>query len=118
MEQDAIQSKKSLFNDAILKHLEFFKCLYDEINQEYYDRDTYREEIYGNIISFMGRHDRWLNCRLVCKSWNKMVYNKYWIFTNHLTLQQAHNLNPGMFCIVTSLFVFYVPFCDNLYVIR
>ena len=88
-----IMAKKKYFNEATIKHVEFFRNLYDEVyrNKNMENQDP-RKDIYGNIISFMGRHDRWLNCRLVCKSWNDLVYNKYWIFTPHLSMEQANKL--------------------------
>lgn len=55
-----------------------------------------RGDIYGVIMSFMGRHDRFLHCRLVCKLWNKLVYDQYWIYPSNLSRQQINALRPGM----------------------
>eukprot|EP01083_Nonionella_stella_P210473 761935_1 len=87
-------NKLNIFTKSILKQEEFFKCLQDEI----YSIDTnnfHTSEIYGLVISFMGRHDRWLNCRLVCKKWNELVDNRYWIYTEHMTMDEANRLKPG-----------------------
>ncbi len=85
--------KENILQNAMLKKEEFFKCLQDEIYIE--TNNFHTEGIYGTIISFMGRHDRWSNCRLVCKLWNQLVYNKYWIYTEHMTMEQANSLKPG-----------------------
>ena len=51
--------------------------------------------IYELILSFMCRHDRWLHCRLVCKLWHKIIFEKCWIFVEHLSMTQADCLKIG-----------------------
>merc|ERR1719411_1242673 len=89
-DMENVKNVKDIFNESRLKHNEFLKGLHEEIYDDKTDDDIhcdYRSDIYGLVISFMGRHDRWLHCRLVCKLWNDLVYNKYWIFTEHITME-------------------------------
>ena len=77
------------------ENTQFLKALYDEMHSEQDGWNEFESDVYGLILSFMGRHDRWLHCRLVCKAWNALVYDRYWIFPEYLTLDEVKALKPG-----------------------
>ena len=88
------------------KQREYLNVIFNGMYRDSMDRqsewNTVRGDVYGAIISFMGRHDRWLHCRLVCKLWSGLVHDEHWIYPSNLTMHQVNALRPGLFTTYSS----------------